>query len=185
LSFLLREDQGKWAMAGFYPRATTAAGHDGLWYWTQARQMAKSNERWNAWLYFQQAEMLLRPANFVSSTHLEKLRTEATAAAPPSVAEGVNANTPLVVKGTDGVEYKIVGLSVDDSLGKEKIDVVVHAKADSLGDMAAQQKFEKAVMSALLGAYPELRKAFHGMWVFAETQGQNPGVLEQAMSDIH
>ena len=185
LSFLLREDQGKWAMAGFYPRATTAAGHDGLWYWTQARQMAKSNERWNAYLYYQQAETLLRPANFVSSAHLEKLRAEATAASPPSVSEGVSASAPLVVKGTDGLEYKITGLGVDDSLGKEKLDVVVHVKADSLGDLAAQQKFEKAAMSALLGAYPELRKAFHGVWVFAEAPGQNPGVLEQAMADIH
>jgi hypothetical protein len=185
LSFLLREEQGKWAMAGFYPRVTMAAGHDGLWYWTQARQMAKSNERWNAWLYYQQAEALLKPVNFISSSHLEKLRTEATSAAPPSVSEGVSASTPLVVKGTDGVEYKITGLSVDDSLGKERIDVVVHAKADSLGDLASQQKFEKAVMGALLGAYPELRKAFHGVWVFAEAPGHNPGVLEQAMADIH
>jgi hypothetical protein len=185
LSFLLREDQGKWAMAGFYPRAMTAAGHDGLWYWTQARQMAKSNERWNAWLYYQQAEILLRPANFVMSSHLEKLRTEATAAAPPSASEGVSVTTPLVVKGADGVEYRFTALGVDDSLGKEKVDVVAHLKVDSIGDAAAARKTELAAMGALLGAYPELRKAFHGMWVFVEAPGQNPAVLEQAMADIH
>jgi hypothetical protein len=39
-------------------------------------------------------------------------------------------------------------------------------------------------MSALVGAYPEMRKAFHGVWVFAEAAGQNPFVIEQAMSDI-
>ena len=32
----------------------------------------------------------LQPANFVQSTHLEKLQTEATAAAPPALSEGVS-----------------------------------------------------------------------------------------------
>ena len=41
LSFLMRQEQrGKWLLAGFYPKPMTAAGHDGLWYWTQARKMA-------------------------------------------------------------------------------------------------------------------------------------------------
>jgi hypothetical protein len=36
-----------------------------------------------------------------------------------------------------------------------------------------------------LAAYPELRKPFHGVWVFAEAAGQNPYVTEQAMNEIH
>ena len=87
--FCCGEDQGRWTMAGFYPKPLSAAGHDGLWYWTQARTMTAQKERWNAWLYYQQAESLLRPANFIQSTHLEKLRTEASAAAPPALSEGV------------------------------------------------------------------------------------------------
>ena len=47
LSFLLRQEQGKWAMAGFYPKPMWAAGHDGVWYWKQARAMALQNEHWN------------------------------------------------------------------------------------------------------------------------------------------
>ena len=174
LSFLLREDQGKWAMAGFYPRATLAAGHDGLWYWTEARQMVKRNEHWNAWLYYQQAATLLQPANFVQSTHLEKLRAEASAAAPPTVSEGVSANAPLVVKAADGKEYHFTALTVDDSLGKDKLDVLVHLKVDALGDATAARKLNVDAMSALVAAYPEMRKAFHGVWVFTEAAGQNP-----------
>ena len=185
LSFLLREEQGQWMMAGFYPRATQAAGHDGLWYWTEARQMVKRKEQWNAWLYYQQALALSQPANFVQSTHLEKLRAEATAAAPPVLADGVTADAPLVVKGADGTEYHFTGLSVDDSLGKEKIDVVVHLKVETMGDAAAARKRNVDAMGALLAAYPEMRKAFHGVWVFAEAPGQNPFVIEQAMADIH
>lgn len=185
LSFLLRQDQGKWEMAGFYPKPLMAAGHDGVWYWTQARAMATRNEHWNAWLYYSQAEDLLRPANFIQSTHLEKLKNEQAAAAPPALSEGISPNAPLVVKGADGTEYRFVGLGVDDSLGAAKIDVVAHLKVDQLGDAAAAKKRNADAASALLAAYPELRKAFHGVWIFTEATGQNPYATEEAMGEIH
>jgi len=40
-------------------------------------------------------------------------------------------------------------------------------------------------MVALLTAYPELRKPFHGVWIIADVPGQNPFATEQAMSEIH
>ncbi len=185
LSFLLRQEQGRWEMAGFYPKALSAAGHDGVWYWTQARMMTAQKERWNAWLYYQEAENLLLPANFVQSTHSEKLKTEQSAAAPPALSDGVSAEAPLVVKAADGAEYHFTGLGVDDSLGKDKIDVIAHLKVDQVGDAAAASKRNDAAMAALLAAYPEMRKPFHGVWMFAEAPGQNPFATEQAMSAIH
>jgi hypothetical protein len=185
LSFLLRQDQGKWVMAGFYPKALSAAGHDGLWYWTQARTMTAQKERWNAWLYYQQAESLLIPANFIQSTHLEKLKTEASTAAPPALSEGVSAEAPLVVKGPNGAEYHFTALGVDDSLAKDKIDIMAHLKVDQIGDPAAARKRNSDAMVALLTAYPEMRKPFHGVWIVADVPGQNPFATEQAMSDIH
>jgi hypothetical protein len=185
LSFLLRQDQGKWGMAGFYPKPLSAAGHNGLWYWTQARTMTAQKERWNAWLYYQQAERLLVPVNFVQSTHLEKLKTETSAAAPPALSEGVSAEAPLVVKGPDGVEYHFTALGVDDSLEKDKIDIMAHLKVDQIGDPAAARKRNSDAMAALLSAYPEMRKPFHGVWMIADVPGQNPFATEQAMSEIH
>jgi hypothetical protein len=185
LSFLLRQDQGHWVMAGFYPKPVSAAGRDGLWYWTQARTMTAQKERWNAWLYYQQAESLLIPVNFIQSTHLEKLKTEASASAPPALSEGVSAEAPLVVKGPDGVEYHFTALGVDDSLAKDKIDITAHLKVDQIGDPVAARKRNSDAMVALLTAYPELRKPFHGVWVIAEVPGQNPFATEQAMSEIH
>ena len=185
LSFLLRQDQGEWVMAGFYPKPLLAAGHDGLWYWTQARLLTAQKEHWNAWLYYQQAESLLRPTNFIQSTHLEKLKTEETAAAPPALSEGISADSPLVVKGADGAEYHFTALGVDDSLGNDKVDVTAHLKVDQIGDAATARKRNSDAMNALLAAYPELRKPFHGVWMFAEVPGQNPFATEQAMSQIH
>jgi hypothetical protein len=185
LSFLLRQDQGRWAMAGFYPKALTAAGHDGLWYWTQARAMATRKEHWNAWLYYQQAQALLQPTGFVQSSHLEKLKSEQAAAAPPALSDGISPTAPLMVKGSAGTDYRFVGLGVDDSLGSPKIDVVVHLSVDAAADPVAAKKRNADAASALLAAYPELRKAFHGVWVFAETIGQNPYATEAAMGEIH
>ncbi|QNI38494.1 hypothetical protein H7846_07635 [Edaphobacter sp. 4G125] len=185
LSFLMQQVQGQWKMGGFYPKPMTAAGHDGLWYWTQARTMAKNKEQWNAWLYYQQAEALLNPSEMIQSTHLDKLRSEQTEVAPPALSEGVSADSPLVVKGADGAEYHFTGLGVDDSLAKDKIDVTARLKVDQIGDPVAARKRNTDAMNALVAAYPELRKGFHGVWVFAEAPGQSPYATELAMSEIH
>jgi hypothetical protein len=185
LSFLMQQVQGQWQMAGFYPSSMMAAGHDGLWYWTEARTMAKSKQHWNAWLYYQQAEALLNPSGLIQSTHLEKLRNEQTAAAPPALSGGISVESPLVVKGADGAEYHFIGLGVDDSLAKDKIDVMVRLKVDQIGDPVAARKRNTDAMSALVAAYPELRKGFHGVWVLSEVPGQNPYATELAMNEIH
>ncbi|HZY60905.1 MAG TPA: hypothetical protein VFE38_00160 [Edaphobacter sp.] len=186
LSFLLRQSaQNQWMMAGFYPKALTAAGHDGLWYWRQARTMAKDNEQWNAWLYYRQAQALLQPVGFIQSTNLQKLRSEQSAAAPQALSGGIGPNTPLVVKGKDGSEYRFTSLGVDDSLGAPKIDVTAHLAVAQIGDAATAKKRNDDAASALLASYPELRKAFHGVWIFAQAPGQNPYATEQAMNEIH
>jgi hypothetical protein len=186
LSFLLRQTppQGGWLMAGLYPKPLSAAGHDGLWYWTQARQFVAAKQPWNAWLYFQEAQSLLQPAGFVSSTHLEKLASELASATPPA-AKGLGPEAPLVVKAADGTEFRFTAVNPDDSLGKEKIDVAAHLKIDSLGDATAARQRNLAAMAALVGAHPELRGAFHGVWIFAEAPNQSPYATEGTMSEIH
>jgi hypothetical protein len=129
--------------------------------------------------------MLLRPTDFVQSTHLEKLKAEESSAAPTALSDGVSAEAPLVVKGTDGAEYHFTALGVDDSLAKDKLDVAAHLKVEAIGDAVAARKRNTDAMAALLAAYPEMRKPFHGVWIFAEAPGQNPFVTEQAMGEIH
>ncbi len=182
LSFLMRQDGGKWLLAGLYPKPMTADGHDGLWYWKQARALEAQKQPWNAWLYLQEAQALVLPANFVSSTHLDKLQTELQTVAPPAVANGLSADAPLVLKAADGTEFRFTGISVDSSLG---LDVAAHLKVETLDDVAAARKRNIAAMAALLAAHPELRSAFHGVWVFAEAPGKAPYATELAMSDIH
>jgi hypothetical protein len=88
------------------------------------------------------------------------------------------------VKGPDGVEYHFTALGVDDSLAKDKLDLMAHLKVDQIGDPVAARKRNTDAMIALLSAYPELRKSFHGVWIFSDAGGQNPFATEQAMSEI-
>ena len=184
LSFLLRQEAGQWLLAGLFPQQQTAAGHDGLWYWKDARTLAAAKEPWNAWVFYQQAQSLLRPAAFVQSTHLEKLRVEQAKAAPPQLAEGIGPDTPLVVKGSGGTEYRFTSLDTNDSIAGDKIDLAVHLKADPIPDPIAARKRNVDAMTALLAAYPEMRKPFHGVWVYADTGGSSPFATEQAMTEI-
>jgi hypothetical protein len=119
-----------WQLAGLYPKPLTAAGHDGLWYWTHARDLAKQRQLWAAYLYYQQAEALLQPAGFVTSTHFDTLHTEAAAATPPALSAGISPDVPLVVKGAGGAEFRFTALTTDDSLGADQLDVLVHLAPD-------------------------------------------------------
>lgn len=195
LSFLLRQEpasSGPWLLAGLYPRQLTTAGHDGLWYWTQARQFAKDKQPWNAWIYYQTAQHLLQPADFVISTHLDKLRTEITNAAPPALSDGISPDAPLVVKAANGAEYHFTILAAEDTAittgqptTSPALDIVIHYTADPLPDQAASRQRNLAAAAALLTAYPELRKPFHGVSVVADAKGQPSFASEFPMSEIH
>ena len=188
LSFLLRQEQvsgqSQWLLAGLYPRHLTAAGRDGLWYWQQARSLVKTKELWNAWLYYQEAQTLLLPANFVGSTHLDKLQTEFSSSIPSAISGGLSADTPWVVNAPDGAQYRFTALTVEDYQGGDKIDVVAHIKVDSVADNAAARKVNVAAAETLVALHPELRKAFHGVWVFADAPGQSPYATQLSMGEI-
>ena len=174
VSYLLERDGTGWKMAGIYPVAATAAGHDGLWYWKDARQRAIDKQRWNAWLEYSEAEALLRPA----------LHTEQTAAAPAVVSEGVSADVPLVIKAADGAEFHVTSMRLDDASGADRPDVALHLRVEPLADIAAARKRNEDAMRAVLAAYPELRQAFHGIAVVAEAPGAAPFASEARMADI-
>jgi hypothetical protein len=107
------------------------------------------------------------------------------AALPTVLVNGIGTDNPMVMKGADGVEYRVTSIGPDNSLGKDKIDVAIHLKVDALGDAATARKRNLAAMSVLLAAHPELRKNFHGVWVFTDAPGQSPVANEAAMEEIH
>jgi hypothetical protein len=65
-----------WKLAGLSVRPGTFDGHDGVWYWTHARDLARSDQPWSAWYSYDAARYLLLPVDFMSSPNLDKLTQE-------------------------------------------------------------------------------------------------------------
>jgi hypothetical protein len=177
IAFLLQKN-GDWQMAGFFVKPLLVAGHDSVWYWTRARAFDQKNQKWNAYFYYTTAAYLASPADFLTSTNLEKLNQETANARP----EGLPGAQPMVV--SEGNQtYSISDLHTDGSLGG--LDLVIRYAATNVGDPVATRARNLEVMKATLAAHPELREGFHGLWVFAEAPPERPYGNELAMSDIH
>lgn len=185
LPILLVQQGTVWKMAGFYPHPRAAAGHDGLWYWTTARADAKAGKKWLAWVLYGQADQLLRPANFLSSTHLDQLRTERRTNAPPELSDGLSPEAPLVIKAKDGTEFHFTSIGSAATDDGKSLNLVLHYRVDSIGDSGAANIRNTAAASALLASHPELREGFSGASIFAEAQGQTPFITAQSLADIH
>ena len=192
LSMLLRRggaaqadaQAAQWRLAGLYPKPLAAMGHEGVWFWTQSRALVSEHYPWTAWLYLQEAQSLLQPASFVSSTHLEKLAAEIATDTPPALAGGLSPDSPYVVKASDGSEFRVTSLSVDDSLGPDKLDISAHIKADAMGDPNTARKRNLDAATALIAAHPELRKYFHGVLIATDVPNSTPFATEVAMAEI-
>ena len=181
LSMLLENIGGlaapSWELAGFFPRPLLAAGHDGVWYWQKARAFSKAGQNWNAYFYYQTAQYLLQPADFLSSSNLEKLGQEAGAATPA----GLPGQTPMSVQ-VGGAAVNVTNLHTDASLGG--LDLVISYDAPDVSDPVQARMKTVALMKAMLSLHPELTAGFHGLWVFASAPNQHPFSLELPMAQI-
>jgi hypothetical protein len=186
LSFLL-QDAGGWKMAGFYPHPRSAGGHDGLWYWTAAREHARAKQLWLSWLYFHQADELLSPASFVTSSLLDKLRAEQRGAAPPELVDmpdGPSSATPLIIKTTNGVEYRFTSLGSEGAPDDKSLHLVLHYAADPTTTPDALHTYGNAAAKALIDGHPELRQGYSAVLLFGDIPQQNPVVLSLDMDKI-
>jgi hypothetical protein len=180
LSLILQNDPAgsqTWKLAGLYIRPLTIAGHDGLWYWAQARALAAKQQNWNSYFYYETAGFLLNPVDFFSSPNLEKLQKEAQLAKPAEVP----GKDPLVLKvGSENLE--ITAMRTESFQGG--LDLVVNYKAKDVSDPVATRTQIVELMKALLVKYPELRAGFHGLWVYAYSSSGQSFAVEQPMSQI-
>ncbi len=184
LSLLLEKQSGGWKMAGFYPHVRTAAGHDGLWYWKTAREQGGEKQALLAWLDYEEADALLQPAPFVSSTNLEKLRAEQRQAGPADLVNGVSAESPYVVKGTGGAEYRFNSLTTQPSDDNKSLHLMLHLAEDPAATPEAVRAHGDAAARALVKAHPELKAAYATVFVFADGPQGNPPVVTLATSQL-
>jgi len=165
-----------WRLAGVSARQGSFDGHDGVWWWERARELARSDQPWSAWYCYEAARTLLLPVDFLSSPNLEKLGQEQAQikgspldAFPYSLADGDRT-------------WKIDAVRLDASL--RQADLAVTYESTGVTDQAAVRTEAVAVLSALLKAQPGLRQTFHGLWAYAAKDGKRTPVIELPMGQI-
>jgi hypothetical protein len=171
---------GKWKLGGLFVREGALDGHDGVWYWRRARELAEKKAVWSAWFSFDAARWLLIPVDFLSSPHLEKLNKEQS-----QLAANPSDSLPLTVTGVGanaGKSWRITGLHFDATLHTPDVGLVY--ESTGLTEPVAARAEAIEVMSALLKLHPELRENFHGLWAYAEKDGKHSYAIELAMHDI-
>jgi len=164
-----------WKLAGLTLRPGVFSGHDGVWYWTRGRELARPDP-WSAWFSYDAARYLLLPVDFLSSPNLDKLHQEQSLVSPSPLSA-----LPLSLKDGDRT-WKIEAVGLDPSLHEADLRVVY----DSTGvtDPAALRTEATAVLSAFLKTEPGLRANFHGLWAYAQKDGKPTPVMELPMTQI-
>jgi hypothetical protein len=165
-----------WKLGGLTIRPGAIEGHDGLWWWTRARELARDGQSWAAWYAYDAARALLLPVDILSSPNLDKLGGEQAAlknspqtAFPMTLPDGPRA-------------WKINTIHLDLSLLHADLGVVY--ESTGVTDPAAVRTEAIAVLTAVLKAQPGLRQNFHGLWAYAVKDGKRTPVLELPMVQI-
>jgi hypothetical protein len=174
ITFILGLDGNAWKLGGVFIRPAMLGGHDGVWYWQRARELAKSDSPWAAYYAYQAARYLLLPVDFIASPNLDRLDQE--------LSQIKNAPAfPYSVSAGDRT-FKIDNVHFDASL--READLGINYESTGVTDPAAQRTEATAVMSAFLKAQPALRQSFHGLWAYALNNGKVTPVMELPMNQI-
>ena len=182
VALILSQVNGRWLLGGFFVKPMLTAGHDGIWYWRNARNYVQSKDAWSAWLYYQMATNLLEPLNFLSSPNLQKLRQEADQIRPATFPD----QHPMVLT-VQGVNYTVNAVSTTTAFGALDLDVRYApdaAEAAQLSNPPSARQQVTAIMSALVELHPSLKQAFHGIWVHAQQGQASLFALELPMAQI-
>lgn len=176
LGFILGWTAQGWRLGGLFARPGDFDGHDGVWYWSRARDAAKSNLDWSAWYLYDLARHLLVPVDFLSSPNLQKLAQEQEQltnsprdAFPYSLSDGPRT-------------WKLDSIHLDTSLNQPDLGITYESMG--ITDPAAAHTEAVAVLSALLKAHPGLRQNFHGLWAYAMNGGKRTYAIELPMAQI-
>jgi len=180
MGFVLAWDQTGapgWKLGGFSGREGKFNGHDGVWYWTRARELARGNMPWAAWYCYDAAHYLELPVDFISSPNLEKLTQEQGKISGAPTEESF----PSSVTAGDRT-WKVTSVRLDATLHEP--DLGVTYESTGINDPAVARTEAIAVLGALLKAHPGLRENFHGMWAYASNGGKVTPVMELPMAQI-
>lgn len=175
MGIVIAWDGSNWRFAGLSTHQGVFDGHDGLWYWTRARGLARVDP-WSAWYSYDAARFLLLPLDYISSPNLEKLQKEQA-----DIPNSPQSAFPYSLRAGD-LTWKVDAVALDPSLAEPDLAVVY--ESTGVTDPAAQRTEATAVFSAFLKAQPGIRANFHGLWAYAMINGKRTPIIELPMTQI-
>jgi hypothetical protein len=177
LTMILQQIGEDWKLAGYFVRATQAAGHDGTWFTQRARDFKSKSQTRNAWLYYREAIALSAPVDFMSTLATDKLYDEAQAVRPSDLP--VNEALDLSAGGKTNRWTGIYLMAVEADL-----DVVVRYESADISNTQKTYEQNGQFIKAVVAKFPEFRDGFAGVVARAvEPSGRDYGTLVP-MKDI-
>lgn len=155
------QDVGGWKLAGYQIRPGSAAGHDGLWFLQQARDYKNKGQTHIAWFYYLESWDLLAPVKFMNTNMLTKITQESNSVQPKDVpVEG-----KPVTFAAGGKNYNITEMTIFRN--DKNLDLTIRYSVPSTADFNATQADARALATAMVTQYPELKDGFNNVWVHA------------------
>lgn len=182
ISFVLQQEPpmtGAWKLAGLYVATSALGGHDGKWFWEQARAYQAKGQAYNAWFYYGLARELLRPLPFMTTAELVKFDDEQQKVAPPA---GLPLKGPVDLAAEGARSFRITQMFPvpDPSDPTAGLDLVADYQAADVSDAQKAYLDNLAVIHALAAKYPELLQGFAGIGARAvDPAGKSYGTLLQ------
>jgi hypothetical protein len=178
VGLILGLEAGTWKLGGISAHEGIIDSHDGVWYWSHARELAKNDFPLAALFSYDLASYLLVPVNYVSSPNLDKLGQEQA-----QVVTALKSPLSFPLTLTDGPRsWKVSALRIDPSLHHADLAIVYESMGTS--DPASSRTEAVAIMSALLKLQPGIRDNFHGLWAYATKDGKPGFAIELPMKEI-
>jgi hypothetical protein len=216
LAFILAWDGAgsSWKLGGLTVRPGVLDGHDGLWWRTRARELARAN----------QPESGQSPADAAATDSAGTNAADAGIAAKAADSASSTRNSWSAWYAYETARLLLLPVDFLSSPNLEKLDAeqaqlgnsprnafplvlpdgprtwkinavrldptLLHAdlgavyESTGVTDPAAQRTEAVAVLSALLKAQPGLRENFHGLWAYAMRDGKQSPVIELPMARI-
>ena len=159
-------------IAGFYVKQTTANGHDGNWYWQQAKDLAAKGQKHNAYFYYSEARELLAPVSFMTTPTLDKLYDETQANTPSDIP----SSDAVTLTGPDGKSYRLT--SAGPLAMKDGFSLVLKQSVTDASDSTSAFQSNMGLMKAAVARWPEVRDIFTSVVARAQdAQGHDYGSL--------
>jgi hypothetical protein len=178
VSFILQQQGNDWKLGGLYIKPVQAAGHAADWFLSHARDYKTKGQLHNAWLYYQQALILISPLSFMKTAATDKLIDEFQPLQPADFP----ADTKTVDLAAGGATYKLT-IVFPEAVGND-LDLIVKYQASDVSDTTRTYQSNVTVIKALVAKFPELKTAFVGVVARAvEPGGRDYGTL-LAMKDV-